>query len=66
VRPIAIGMLAANNHLMSDQLDHFIMVGERRSAKIRSTTTRPTLADLIEESTFSKDCGVFAAAASKA
>ena len=26
--PIAIGMLAASDQLMSDQLDHFVMVGE--------------------------------------
>ena len=26
--PIAIGMLAANDQLMSDKLDHFVMVGE--------------------------------------
>jgi predicted ATPase with chaperone activity len=28
VRPIAIGMLAANDQLMSDKWDHFVMVGE--------------------------------------
>ncbi len=26
--PIAVGMLAANDQLLSDQLDHFVMVGE--------------------------------------
>src|SRR5271156_5515692 len=26
--PIAIGMLAANDQLMSDKMDHFVMVGE--------------------------------------